>query len=359
MDVRHPLGRDISSRVEELIRRRAGTRADAVARSSALEGERHAVSPCQIGITFDIWSDLEFEHPFLGLALAGTKERAWAHGADLTLLRPFPRNHGGAHDGQPAVPEDPEWYVRRCRALGLDGIIIFGLPTVWSEVSGLVSSGIPCVAIDDYLLGARASSVSSDNVGGARQAVGHLLSLGRRRIGTLTGALNVGAASDRQRGWQIELESAGLHAHEELSVDCDWLEDRAYEGTRRLLELPEPVDAVFAQSDLMAVGALRAINAAGLRVPGDVAVVGFDDSPLAEMTRPPLTSVRQDPLGLGIAAAEVLFHIIDAPEEPVPVAVVSVELVVRGSTVDPCRATQRPDPSLSARDRALPSGRAR
>ncbi|MGZ4413522.1 MAG: LacI family DNA-binding transcriptional regulator [Gaiellaceae bacterium] len=327
MNVRHPVGRDISPRVDELIRRRVGTRADAVARSSALEGKPGTLAPYQIGVVFDVGSDLEFEHPFLGPALTGIKDRAWAHDADVTLLRPFPRIHS-----QPAAPEDPDWYVRRSRAHDLAGVIIFGVPTVWSEVSGLVSSGIPCVAIDDYLLGARVSNVSSDNVGGAREAVGHLISLGRQRIGTLTGALHAGVASDRRRGWQIALESAGLHACEELAVDCDWLEDRAYAGTQRLLELPEPVDALFAQSDVMAVGALHAITEAGLRVPDDVAVVGFDNSQLAEMTEPPLTSVRQDPVGLGIAAAEVLFHIIDAPDDPVPVAVVPVELVVRGST---------------------------
>jgi LacI family transcriptional regulator len=336
MDV-HSAGRDISSRVDELIRRQAGIRADA--RADALEAEsgRLAASSSLIGIVFDLWRDLEFEHPFLGRALAGIKDRAWVHAADLALLRPFPREREGAHLYEALVPEDPEWYVRRCRALDLGGIIVFGLSVTWPEVSGLASSGVPCVAIDDYLLGPRAIHVSSDNIDGACQAVRHLLSLGRRRVATLMGGLHghAGVADDRRRGWQLALEAAGLHASEELAVDCDWLEERAYEETLRLLELPEPIDGLFAHSDVMAVAALRAIAEKGLRVPEDVAVAGFDDSPLAELADPPLTSVRQDPVGIGIAAAEVLFQMIESPGEPAPVAVVPVELVVRRSTSTP------------------------
>jgi LacI family transcriptional regulator len=305
-----------------------GVRADAAARARALEQEP-AATPYQIGIVFDVWRDLEFEHPFFGPALTGAKERAWAHGADLVLLQPFPRRPVSS---EPLIPENADWYVQRVRAFGLAGVITFGTVAFWPEIQGLVAAEIPCVAIDDYLLGVRASHVSSDNVDGGRQAVAHLLSVGRRRIGILTGSAQSAVSGDRRRGWETELERAGLHADAELCVECGWLEERARDGMRRLLSLPEPVDAVFAQSDDMAVGAMRAIAEAGLRVPEDVAVVGFDDSQLAEMTDPPLTSVRQDPVGLGLAAAEVLLQMVEHPDEPVAVAVVPVELIVRAST---------------------------
>ncbi|MGZ4412026.1 MAG: substrate-binding domain-containing protein [Gaiellaceae bacterium] len=326
-----PSARDLSARVGELIRGRVGTRADAAARSRALE-RGSTVAPHQIGIAFDIWQarDSEFEHPFFGSVLTGIKERAWAHGADLSLLRPFPHRPGAAPG---PLPDDPEWYVRRCRSYGLAGLITFSVLAGLPEVQGVVSASIPCVAIDDYLFGARASHVASDNVDGACQAVAHLLSLGRRRVATLTGYSGFGVASDRRRGWEIEHERIGLRIPEELVVDCDWIGERAYEATSRLLRLADPPDAIFAQSDLMAVGALRAVIEAGLRVPEDVALVGFDDSKLVATTDPPLTSVRQDGVGLGIAAAEVLFQMIEEPDEAVSVAVVPVELVVRGSTV--------------------------
>jgi LacI family transcriptional regulator len=331
MDLQEPAaqGRDLSRRVEQLIQRRVGTRTDASVRASVHEQHRGQGMPSQIGLAFDVWRESEFEHPIWGPVITGIKERAWAHGADLALLRPFPRLPGG----EAAARQDSDWYVRRCRSSRLAGVITFSTVALWPEIQGLVAAEIPCVAIDDYLIGARASHVSSDNVGGARQAVAHLLALGRRRIATLTGDTASGPGSDRLRGWQIEQEYAGLGAARELVADCEWLEERAHAETLRLLALPEPPDAIFAQSDGMAAGAMHAIAETGRRVPEDVAVVGFDDSELARLASPQLTSVRQDAVGLGIAAAEVLFHIIDRPDEPPPVAVVPVELVVRQSTV--------------------------
>lgn len=138
-------------------------------------------------------------------------------------------------------------------------------------------------------------AVDFDNRAGARLAVRHLLSTGRRRIGTVTGMLDHPAAADRLAGWQEALTDAGLDP-DGLSEAGDFTMASGERATATLLDRVPGLDAVFAASDMMAAGAMRALRAAGRAIPGDVAVVGFDDQPnLAPAMDPPLTSVHQDP----------------------------------------------------------------
>jgi DNA-binding LacI/PurR family transcriptional regulator len=138
-------------------------------------------------------------------------------------------------------------------------------------------------------------AVDFDNRSGARLAVRHLLGAGRRRIGTVTGMLDHPAAADRLAGWRDALTDAGLDP-EGLSEQGDFTMASGDRATTALLDRVPDLDAVFAASDMMAAGALRALRAAGRVIPDDVAVVGFDDNPnLAPAMDPPLTSVHQDP----------------------------------------------------------------
>lgn len=138
-------------------------------------------------------------------------------------------------------------------------------------------------------------AVDFDNQAGARLAVEHLLSTGRRRIATVTGMPDHPAAADRLEGWRAALSAAGL-APDGLSETGDFTMGSGEAATARLLSRAPDLDAVFAASDLMAAGALQALRAAGRRVPDDVAVIGFDNHPtLAPAMNPPLTSVHQDP----------------------------------------------------------------
>jgi DNA-binding LacI/PurR family transcriptional regulator len=138
-------------------------------------------------------------------------------------------------------------------------------------------------------------AVDFDNRAGARLAVRHLLDRGRRRIGTVTGMLDHPAAADRLAGWQDALTEAGL-ATSGLSEAGDFTMASGEKATRTLLARAPDLDGVFAASDLMAAGAMRALRAAGRTVPADVGVIGFDDHPtLAPAMNPPLTSVHQDP----------------------------------------------------------------
>jgi len=114
---------------------------------------------------------------------------------------------------------------------------------------------------------------------------------------------------------------------------ANWIPDRAYEATQAFLALPEPPDAIFCASDVMAIGAMAAVEAAGLKIPGDIAVVGFDDIDYARLVEPSLTTVRQsqDALAEGLIAA--MLRLLERPDEPPMVSVIPVELVVRESSV--------------------------
>ncbi|HEY0453396.1 LacI family DNA-binding transcriptional regulator [Actinophytocola sp.] len=138
-------------------------------------------------------------------------------------------------------------------------------------------------------------AVDFDNQAGARLAVRHLLATGRRRIGTITGMLDHPAAAARMAGWAEALEEAGLDPAD-LAEAGDFTMASGDRATTALLAREPDLDGVFAASDLMAAGAMRALRAAGRAVPDDVGVVGFDDHPtLAPAMNPPLTSVHQDP----------------------------------------------------------------
>jgi DNA-binding LacI/PurR family transcriptional regulator len=136
-------------------------------------------------------------------------------------------------------------------------------------------------------------SVDSDNYGGARQAVEHLLSRGRSRVAHITGRLDVYGAQRRVDGYRAAMSDAGLGVDEGMIEAGDFTEEGGHRAMAALLERHPDIDAVFAASDVTAAGARRALREAGRRIPEDVALVGYDDSAIARHMEPPLTSVRQ------------------------------------------------------------------
>ena len=153
--------------------------------------------------------------------------------------------------------------------------------------------------------------VDADNRGGARQAVEHLLSLGRRTIATISGPLNMCAGIDRYDGYRDALEAAGLPFRKTLTAEGDFFEECGYGAMTKLIARRPDIDGVFAASDLMAAGAMRALRDAGRSMPDDVAVVGFDDAPIASLTLPTMTTIRQPLDEMADVAAELLLRRID------------------------------------------------
>lgn len=169
--------------------------------------------------------------------------------------------------------------------------------------------------------------VDVDNIAAARVATRHLVDLGRTRIATISGTLTMESAIDRRQGFRDALSEAGLTPFVEEAGD--YSEASGAEAARRILAAGRP-DAIFVASDLMARGALTALRAAGIRVPDDVAVVGFDDSSVALSCDPPLTTIRQPMYAQGEAMAQVLLSRL-AGDDPPRTTILPTELVVRAS----------------------------
>lgn len=174
--------------------------------------------------------------------------------------------------------------------------------------------------------------VDFDNEGGARLAVEHLIAAGRTRIATIAGPQDQSAAIDRLSGWRKTLLDAGLDPAE-LSEEADFtLSGGAHAMTALLARRPD-LDAVFVASDMMAVGALRTLHAAGRRIPAEVAVVSFDDNAtLAPAMEPPLTSVHQDPREQVHAMVETLLRLLDDPDVKPAQRILPVSLTLRSSS---------------------------
>jgi DNA-binding LacI/PurR family transcriptional regulator len=219
----------------------------------------------------------------------------------------------------------------------VDGVLLASLHGDDPLPGALERAGVPAVLVGRPAgrgvdRGAPASYVDADNRGGAGKAVDHLVRRGRRRIATITGPLDMGVGLDRLEGYRDGLAAAGLAVDEDLVETGDFTEEGGAAAMARLLARPgPPVDAVFAASDLMAAGALRALRVAGRRVPEDVAVVGFEDSAVARYAQPPLTTVRQPIEEMGRQATRMLLAKI-AGETGGMHLILDVDLVERASS---------------------------
>ena len=261
-------------------------------------------------------------HPFFQDVLVGVKHGIGSHGYDVLLFA----TEQPAADGNGAHS-----YLGRARHHHVDGIVLMGVDRDDPEVKKLVAADIPLVGVDLDVAGAKATHVASDNVGGARLAVRHLYSLGHQRIATIAGPQDSKPGADRMVGFRAELQTLGCESRPEYEQVGDWYTESGERAMKALLALPEPPTAVFAAADLMAVGAMKAARDAGLEVPGDLAVVGYDDIQLASLLNPALTTIHQDKVGLGRAAARALLEQIENPDMTPAALTLPVELIVRAS----------------------------
>ncbi|MEW2077809.1 LacI family DNA-binding transcriptional regulator [Streptomyces sp. NPDC012403] len=221
--------------------------------------------------------------------------------------------------------------VEYARGGRVDGVMLMSVHAEDALPDMLAEVGLPTV-----LLGRRSGEesvtyVDADNTGGARGAVAHLLGLGRRSIATITGPLDMYVAQCRLRGYREALERAGAETRPAWTVEGDFSADSGRRAMAELLERAPETDAVFAASDTMAAGALDALRAAGRRVPEDVAVIGFDDFPLAQHTDPKLTTVRQPLEEIGRTMVRLLLEEMEEPEVAWRHVILRTELVLRDS----------------------------
>jgi len=236
-------------------------------------------------------------------------------------------------------PQEPDTaYVQAVRRHNLEGVIMLTTPPDDHCLRTLAASSVPCAGIDTSYTGPLTVRVSSDNAAGAEAAVRHLHDLGHRRIATVTGPLQLPPAAERLAGYRRACAALGLRVPGEYVVEGDFFLASGESAGRRLLALPEPPTAIFAAGDQMAIGAMHAAADAGLTVPADLAVVGFDDIDAASLVRPALSTVAQDQRALGEAAVAALRDMLDAGpsaaarSEPEPPRIVPTRLLVRGSS---------------------------
>jgi LacI family transcriptional regulator len=275
-----------------------------------------------IGLVWDTgYADEGRSQPFLLDLFVGIKQKLAESGHHLMVL-------STAHE-----TASVDAYVRAARQHNLDGVILMGIDEGHPAITALVDSGIACVAIDLPLQRKRTTYVTSDNRTGAASAVRHLHSLGHRAIATITGPLSLMPAAERLAGYRYEVARLGLTPRPEYVVHGDFFLSSGYECAQRLLALPTPPTAVFVAGDEMAIGALHAFADAGLRVPSDIAVVGFDDVEAASLVRPALTTIAQDRVRIGAGAVETLLDTIESGADG-PAAsplLVATTLIVRES----------------------------
>ncbi len=260
-----------------------------------------------------------FADPFFGLLLLGISDGLAERDVQLVLLI------------APASREEArvEQYIASAH---VDGAILIGPHGDDPMPSRLAGTGVPVVLSGRPNVDSSVSFVDSDNRAGARMAVDHLLRSGRRRIATIYGTMDLSSARDRRDGYRDAIRTAGIELQPGLEIAGDYSQDTAAKATQRLLETRPDIDALFAASDSMAAAAVRVLQDAGRRIPEDVAVIGFDDTPIARTTRPTLSTVRQPIEAMGREMARLLLQRIDDPAEAPSHVIFSTELVLREST---------------------------
>ncbi|BAS27772.1 LacI family DNA-binding transcriptional regulator [Limnochorda pilosa] len=239
----------------------------------------------------------------------------------------------GSTDGDPLREEH---YVASFQAGRVDGVLFAGAHLGAPLLEGWLERGV-AVGLVDRLVDVRedvpVDAVLTDNVRGGALAVRHLVSLGHDRLAVVTGPLHVRTAADRLEGARRAAAERGVTLPADRVVEADFKEPGGYEAARVLFSRPDPPTAVFAQNDMMALGILRYLEEAGLRVPDDVAVCGFDDIAFAALSRPALTTVAQPKYEMGRLAAELLVQRLASRKSLPRRLVLQPRLVLRRTTV--------------------------
>lgn len=274
-----------------------------------------------LGLLIPYTSDQLFADPHLLEIMRGIE--AEANGHDYNLLLSTAR----------APVDAPSAFTRLLRSDVIDGAIVVETLDVQPFAEALAVQPAPWVVVG-YPGSPAVASVHADDFGGALAATEHLLALGHRRLGVISSTPRPYALEERLRGVRAALAAVGLSLDETLVATGDFSIESGEAGAHALLGRDDAPTAIFALNDRMALGAVRAAWARGLRVPEELSVVGFDDIALATMLTPPLTTVRQPGYSLGGAAAAALFALLDSSGEPAP-ATLATELIVRGTTAPP------------------------
>ena len=245
----------------------------------------------------------------------------------------LPRGYNVLLCNSDGSPERQRSHLQSMRDRRVDGVILASSLLKDPTVLWLRHQHIPYVLVNRFSDDGQDAFVGSDDLVGGRVATEHLVQLGHRRIAHLAGKATISTGLMRRRGYLAALAASGLTADPRLVVESGYTEEGGARAAERLLALEDRPTALFAVTDMAAVGALGAARQMGLRVPEDVAIVGYNDIPLATRMVPALTTVHVPIHDFGTAAARLLLDQIEIGEPSRRRVIFNPELIVRGSTV--------------------------
>jgi LacI family transcriptional regulator len=261
-----------------------------------------------------------FSDPFFSELLAGMGNEAANHEFDLLVSTRSPG------------PQEQQVYRRMVNSKRVDGLLIVRTRSQDERIAYLARQGFPFVAFGRTDLELDFPYLDVDGTTGLSQAAQHLIDLGHRRIACITAPPRLMFTAHRWEGFEQTLERNGIPLDESLIITGDLTQKSGYEATNRLLDLPHPPTAILSFNDLMALGAISAIHECGRAVGQDIAIVGFDDIPLAEHSHPPLTTVRQPIYEIGRTICRMLIQLIQEEELEERHVLLQPKLVIREST---------------------------
>jgi DNA-binding LacI/PurR family transcriptional regulator len=268
----------------------------------------------------------DIENPFYASVITGAEEVLQNEGYSLLLA-----NYG----------EDPareNMQLTALRAEHVAGILFAASGKPTADYDSVLKAGIALVAVSRIPEGLNVDLATVSNQEGARQAVEHLIRLGHRRIGFVDGPSSISTTRERQSGYTQALRAAGLPVSTDLIIYSDYFDRAAgFGAVSKLLALPKKPTAILIVSNNMALGALEVLRDRGVDVPNEMAIVGFGDTPSAELLRPPLTVIMQPAREVGAAGARLLLDRLKDPTRSRRSIVLDTQLIVRGS----CGSTLR------------------
>lgn len=258
------------------------------------------------------------DNSYFPMLLQGIAEASNAHNQSMLLWLAQP-NESAQHFSQ-----------RIARNRIYDGLVIASIADVDPLIEQLNELGTTFVMVERPLhVDSRISYVAIDNIYAGRIATEHLISLGYQRIAHITGWLTIGDGTDRLEGYRQALQAANRPLMAELIAEAEFTYETGYRAMQQLL--PYQPDAVFIASDASAWGAIQAIREAGLHVPEDIGIIGFDDIDVATRYTPQLTTVRQPVQQKGVAALNLLLELIESDDKSPRNVILPTQLIIRGS----------------------------
>jgi LacI family transcriptional regulator len=330
---------------------------------SRVANNRPDVSPETRQHVLNVIEQLHYRPSRAARALRGASRSIGVVGFDLELYGPSRTLVGVNHQAKRSNYSIVLELVQEIENLNVDEVLE---PLLASHVEGIVwciphigdnmraiteyarSAQLP-VVFSDFAHDLGLSGVEIDNLAGGRLATKHLIEQGHTHIGLITGPLSYFSGRERMHGWRDSLQAHGLLADDSLIAEGDWTAHSGAPALRQILSRHPDLTAVFASNDQMALGAMRAAAQIGLRIPQDLAIVGYDDIPEAEFFTPSLSSIRQNVVELGARAVTEVIRLIEARrltgKAPPVATLLQPQLVIRESSAHPRSDSQQTERS--------------